>query len=59
MIAEKKLPASQVVECAPWDIPTKALDSEEVRKAVADIKNRVTSSRTQNLYGQQTMFSET
>lgn len=58
MIAEKKLPASQVVECAPWEIPTEALDSELVRKAVTNIKNRVTRPRTQNVDGQQAMFSE-
>lgn len=31
MIAEKILPGSQVVECAPWQIPVEALDSEGVR----------------------------
>ena len=58
MIAEKKLSASQVVECAPWEIPVEALDSESVRKAISNIKNRITSPRTQQLDGQQTMFSE-
>lgn len=29
MIVEKKLSATQVVECAPWEIPVEALDSEE------------------------------
>jgi hypothetical protein len=28
MIPEKKLPASQVVACAPWQIPVEALESE-------------------------------
>jgi hypothetical protein len=58
MIAEETLPASHVVECAPWEIPAEALDSEIVRKAVCNIKNRVTRPRTQILDGQQTMFSE-
>jgi len=58
MIAEETLPASQVVECAPWEIPVEALDSEIVRKAVSSIKNRVIRPRTQILDGQQTMFSE-
>jgi excisionase family DNA binding protein len=58
MIAEKKLPASQVVEFAPWEIPAEALDSELVRKAVSNIKNRVTKPRTQNVDGQQSMFAE-
>lgn len=58
MIADETLPASQVVECAPWEILAEALDSELVQKAVSDIKNRVTSPRTQIIEGQQTMFSE-
>jgi excisionase family DNA binding protein len=58
MIAEKKLPASQVVEAAPWEIPAEALESEVVRQAVIAIKKRVTRPQTQNLDGQLTMFSE-
>jgi excisionase family DNA binding protein len=58
MIAEKKLPATQVVEYAPWEIPVEALDAELVRKTVANIKNRVTRPRTQNVDGQQPLFSE-
>jgi hypothetical protein len=58
MIADKKLSASQVVECAPWEIPAEALDSELVQKAVTNIKNRVTKPRTQNVDGQQRMFAE-
>ena len=58
MIAEEKLPATQVIECAPWEIPTEALDSELVRKVVSSIKNRVTRPRTQTVDGQQIMFSE-
>jgi excisionase family DNA binding protein len=59
LIAEKKLPASQVVEGAPWEIPMEVLDSELVRKAISNIKNRITSPRTQNVDSQQTMFSDT
>src|SRR5579875_3927118 len=58
MIEEKMLPASQVVECAPWEIPTEALDSELARKAVSNIRNRATRPRTQIVDGQQAMFSE-
>jgi excisionase family DNA binding protein len=58
MIAEETLPASQVVECAPWEIPAEALDSELVRRAVSNIRNRVTSPRTKIVDSQQTMFSE-
>lgn len=58
MIAEKKLPASQVVESAPWEIPAEALNSQVVRQAVTAIKKRVTSPQTQNSDGQMSMFSE-
>ena len=58
LIAEKTLPASQVVECAPWEIPAEALDSEAVRSAISNIKNRMTRPRTHIVDGQQTMFSE-
>src|SRR5215468_8134642 len=34
MIAEKKLPASQVVACATWQIPAAALESEAVRREI-------------------------
>ncbi len=57
MIAEKTLPASQVVACAPWQIPAEALDSEAVRKEVENIKNGVRAPRTQRADGQQPLFS--
>jgi len=59
MIAENKLPASQVIMCAPWQIPAEALQSETVRTEVENIKNGVRAPRTQQLDGQQTLFSET
>src|SRR5207253_2870436 len=37
LIAEKKLPARQVVACAPWQIPVSALNSEAVRKEAENI----------------------
>ena len=58
LIAEKILPASQVVECAPWEIPAEALASESVRSAISNIKGRTTRPRTHIVVGQQTMFSE-
>jgi Resolvase, N terminal domain/Recombinase/Recombinase zinc beta ribbon domain len=58
MIAEETLPASQVVECAPWEIPAEALDSELVRNAVSNIRNRVTSPRTHIVERQQVIFLE-
>jgi hypothetical protein len=59
LIAEKKLPASQVVTCAPWQIPVEALHSETVRTEVENIKNRLRAPQTQQLDGQQALFSET
>jgi excisionase family DNA binding protein len=57
MIAEKKLPASQVITCAPWQIPVEALESETVRKEVENIKNGVPGPRAQQANGQQALFS--
>jgi excisionase family DNA binding protein len=59
MIAENKLPASQVITCAPWQIPAEALQSETVRTEVENIKNGVRAPRTQQLAGQQALFSDT
>ena len=36
-LLEKKLPATQVVEYAPWEIPVEALDSEEIQNIVASV----------------------
>ena len=60
MIEEKILPARQVVLSAPWQIPTEALDSEAIRKEVANIKNRVRVRvpQSQSIERQQSMFSE-
>jgi excisionase family DNA binding protein len=41
LIESKTLPATQVVPCAPWEIPAKAVESEEVLKEVKNIKRRV------------------
>jgi excisionase family DNA binding protein len=57
MIAEKTLAASQVITCAPWQIPVEALHSETVRTEVEKIKNGVRAPRTQHLNGQQELFS--
>ena len=56
LIELKKMTANQVVPCAPWQIPVEALDSEEVRKAVKNIKVRVRVPRTQTGDQQQAMF---
>lgn len=57
MIVEKKLPATQVVEYAPWEIAAEALDSEEVRKTVSAIKNGTTRPQKQTTEEQQGLFS--
>jgi excisionase family DNA binding protein len=59
LIEQKKMPANQVVPCAPWQIPVEALDSEEVRRAVRNIKARIRVPRTQNSGQQQAMFPMT
>jgi hypothetical protein len=59
MILEKTLPATQVVECAPWEIPVEALDSEEIQKIVARIRNGNTRPQKPTVEEQQTMFSVT
>jgi hypothetical protein len=59
MIKQKRLPASQVVECAPWEIPVGALDSEEVQKIVAGIRNGNTRPQKQTVEEQQRLFSVT
>jgi hypothetical protein len=56
LIKGKKLPASQVVACAPWQIPVEALGSERVSQAVSEIKARVRVPQTQRSDQQQTMF---
>jgi hypothetical protein len=57
MIEQKRLPATQVVEYAPWEIPVEALDSVEIRKIVGEIKRGTTRPQKQNAEKQQTMFS--
>jgi excisionase family DNA binding protein len=59
LIAEKKLPATQVITYAPWQISAEALDSEAVRAEVENIKNRVRAPQTPRLDGQQALFSDT
>jgi excisionase family DNA binding protein len=58
MIDEKILPASQIVECAPWRIPVQALDAEVVQRVAANLRNRVRIPRSNNSEEQQSMFSE-
>ena len=58
MIELKIIPAAQAVECAPWEIPEGALQSDDVRRAARNTKNRVRIPRTRNGEGQSLLFSE-
>jgi len=59
MIDEKILPASQVLECAPWQIPVDALESEVVQRVAANLRNRVRVPQSKNDGKQRSMFSDT
>jgi DNA invertase Pin-like site-specific DNA recombinase len=41
MIERKIIPATQAIECAPWQVPVSALETHEVRDAVSTVKNRL------------------
>jgi excisionase family DNA binding protein len=58
MIDEKILPARQVLECAPWQIPAEALESEVVQRVAANLRNRVRIPQSKNSGEQQSMFSD-
>jgi hypothetical protein len=57
LIEQKKLTASQVVACAPWQIPITALESPAVRTAVENIKRGVRIPRTPNDDDPDSLFS--
>lgn len=59
MINQKMIPATQVVPCAPWEIPVEALNDETVRKATTNIKNRVRVPQTQTGQNEGPLFSNT
>jgi hypothetical protein len=58
MIKRKLLPANHVIDHAPWQIPKAALASEDVKRAVESIKQRVYVPPTQPAEGQHSLFSE-
>ena len=58
MIDEKILPGFQVVECAPWQIPIEALDSEMGRREATNLRNRVRVPQSQTCDERQSIFSE-
>jgi excisionase family DNA binding protein len=57
LIAEKKVPATQVIQGAPWEISMAALDSAEVRQEALRIKNRISTPRTPSVEEQEQLFS--
>jgi len=57
MIEAKILPGVQVVECAPWQIPVDALDTEVVRREAANLRNRVPVPRSRDCDEQRSIFS--
>lgn len=59
LIDEHRLPATQVVTYAPWEIPLEALESEDVRRIVTEIQRGTTRPQQQTPDGQQSMFSVT
>jgi DNA invertase Pin-like site-specific DNA recombinase len=46
LIEDGKIPATQVVPCAPWEISAKAIDSEVILQEVKRIKQRSGTSRS-------------
>jgi len=59
MIDQNVIPATQVVACAPWEIPVTALEDETVLKMVNDIKKRVRNPQTRKGQSQRSLFSTT
>jgi hypothetical protein len=57
MIRQKLLPASQVIACAPWQIPAEAVKSAAVLQAVENIRNRARVPPTRNESGQPLLIS--
>ena len=57
LIGQKKLTATQVVACAPWQIPIAALESEAVRTAVDNIKRGARIPQTPHDDNQESLFS--
>lgn len=58
MIAQEKLSATQAVVGAPWQIPITALDAEQIRQTVNQIKHGVRVPQTPSITGQHSIFSE-
>jgi len=57
MIDQRLLPASQVVECAPWQISVEALEAVAVQQAATNIKSQLRIPQTRNRSEQPNLFS--
>jgi hypothetical protein len=58
MIDDKILPAHQVVECAPWQIPVAGLALEIVNREALRLRNRIRVPRSVSCDEQQSIFSD-
>ena len=57
MIEQRLLPATQVIACAPWEIPIEALNAPTVQQALNSTQTRA-RPRTQQTEGHALLFSE-
>jgi len=57
MIEQRLLPATQVIACAPWEIPIEALNAPTVQQALNSTQTRA-RPRTQQTEGNSLLFSE-
>jgi Recombinase/Recombinase zinc beta ribbon domain len=46
LIESGKIAATQVVPCAPWEIPAAAIESQDVLREIGNVKRRVRVART-------------
>ena len=58
MIQDKILPAYQVVEGAPWQIPVDGLELDAVHREAMRLRNRIRAPRSVSCNNQQSMFSD-
>ena len=56
MIERKVIPATQAVDCAPWEIPATALEHQDVKETVRRAKAR-SSRRLSGGDDQQVLFN--
>ena len=57
LIDQRLLPATQVVACAPWEIPVESLGEQAVLKAVKNVKKRIRVPQARNQQHQDPLFS--